>query len=318
MSSATPNKPSFFRRLMLAIAFFIAFIVVGCIILLVLQNTVWNPSFASLKKLHNSTFSKITNNADEVMVVFADNTHALVTDNILDNRRLFLVDLVADERTEIELPAGRKLNFSEFIYGGDVAYAIYSNKDFEPVAFRVTRSGQITELPVIEYLITSTSMEPPPPPALEEAQQRGDLVGLTALEKELCSGNDQSSLVVERRLTMYYVNDNVMVYTNLAEPFLSLLGQRSFPTISDNCDRHIALSYKSYRVEVERTPVQDYSRNSAFDARFQTLKLYRGNELLETLSFSHPNDFYFRSVFVGDRLYLVGANVSYVELSQFN
>jgi hypothetical protein len=315
MSIATPRQPSLLRRLMFGIAFFIAFVVIGCIILLVLQNTVWNTTNASLQVLHKSTFSNITNNADEVTMLFADGTHVLVADNIWRNRRLYLVDLVTARRTEISLPTSQQLNMREFVYGGDVVYAIYSDEDFKPVAFRITTSGQIAELPVIEYFSRYLGQEPPRSVALEEARERGDLVGLTALEKELCSmnGADEATVKVERQIVSYFVNDRVVINSSL-EAMQGFLQQTRFPTISNSCTMHLAPTTAGYRVEVERTPVQDVSRASALDARFTSVALYRGAALVETLTFSHPNDFYFRTAFVGDRLYLLGANVSYIEL----
>src|SRR5688500_8511555 len=139
----TLSKPTFVRYIVLGVALLAILGLVACVVLIIAQNTLGKSDgpFA-LKTLHHSTFSRVKDSADETAMLFADGTHALVADDIWSNKRLYLVDLAAAKRTELDLPATTSLNLNQLIYGGDAVYALYVGQDGDATTvYRVTPDG---------------------------------------------------------------------------------------------------------------------------------------------------------------------------------
>jgi hypothetical protein len=310
------SKSAFARALVIGAALLGVLGTGGCVVLLVLQNTLWSANPFSLNVLHSSTFSHVKNSADETAMLFADRTHALVADNIWKNRQLYLVDLVTATRKELNLPAGRLRNLQHLIYGGDVIYALYTEPEqAKTVAYRVSPDGAIVELTVLEYISRVIGQEPPEAARVQEALESGALGGLRTLEKQLCAWDATSGRYIDQgtRRVQYFANERHLVVSNV-DAMNTTLRQASAALISDSCALRMMHGHQRYRLELTRTEATESGLDSALDARISAANLYRDGQLVHTYTFKEPRNPYYSATWVDNRLYFVGADVSYLNL----
>lgn len=273
-----------------------------------------NGSFATL---HRSTFSRMVNNAEQTAVLFAGGTRALVADNIWDNRRLFLVDLEAGSRSELDLPRQGGLNLSRLLYGDDTAYALYQGEDDRLRVFQISADGALAELAVLDYATVMVGREPPDAAAVEAALAGGELSGLRGMEKERCAWDGAAGSYVTAAVERlrHFANNGYLVLSNDAA-ISARLEQFSGPLVRDSCVMRLPSEHGRYRLELARTDAGMGGGTSALDGRIETATLLRDGEAVQTFSFTRPDAWYYHTAWVGNRLYFVGASVRSLDLDQ--
>ena len=95
---------------------------------------------------------------------------------------------------------------------------------------------------------------------------------------------------------------------------IATLEQRSSQTVTDSCKLRATPRNQRYSLELTRTLIEGGALDSALDARITEARLYRDGQLLHTYTFAQPHEFYYWATWVDNRLYFVGASVSYIDL----
>jgi hypothetical protein len=265
---------------------------------------------AGLHILHRSTFDHLSEDGNGIAMLFGDGRKAVVADNIWKNRRLFLVDLAAG--SERELPLDRTdLSLHRFVYADDEILAIFTDQNRDTVVYRISAEGELR--PFEQYREGIILMQGSQPS--EDVQNlfaAGELENLTNLQEEVCEF-DGSSYDTDHVLTEFFYNERTIVYVNV-DDLKALLRPNTTRTVVNRCIDH--LTERDAPVEISLTH-RDNVNTGASDLDTPILKaeIRRDGALLKSLSFD-PQYLYFYVVPVGERLYFVGNNVSYLELDE--
>lgn len=265
---------------------------------------------AGLNILHRSTFDHLSEDGNNIAMLFGDGRKAVVADNIWENRRLFLVDLAAG--TERELPLDRAdLSLDRFVYADDEILAIFTDKQRKTVIYRISAEGDLR--PFEQYREGIITMEGTQPSGdVQELFDAGELENLTNLQKEICeltAGSYSTDLV----RTEFFYNERTIVYVNVEE-LKALLRPNTTRTVVNRCANH--LTERDAPVEIKLTRRNNVNtRYSDLDTPIVTAEVRRDGAPAKTLTFT-SGELYFYAVAVGERLYFIGNNVAYLELGE--
>jgi hypothetical protein len=265
---------------------------------------------AGLHILHSSTFDHLSEDGTNIAMLFGDGRTALVADNIWKNRRLFLVDLAASATRELPLDRD-DLSLSHFVYADQDILAIFYDHDLHDVIYRVSANGTLRRFD--QYHEAGVVMQGKTPDVdVQGLLDAGELDGLINVQEEICEF-DGSGYSTELGLVEYFYNDHTIVSSNVEE-IKALLRGKSGRTVVDRCDRH--RTERDAAVEIKLTRQENFNtRASDLDTLILKAEIWRNGALLKTLDFT-PGELYFYVVPVGERLYFIGNNISYLELSE--
>ncbi|MBA3533417.1 MAG: hypothetical protein H0T73_15980 [Ardenticatenales bacterium] len=270
----------------------------------------------ALQTLHRSTFDRLQDEAAATAMVFADETRALIAEDLFKNRRLFLVNLEAGAVSEVQLPDSKPLVIEELIYGGEAIYARFRGESLNDILYyRVDSDGGLHSLTFVEYITHRTTEEPTSADMITPLLLEGKLEELTELQEEICKADPVTGQMKSSGLGLvhHFVNDDYIVRSNIST-MKETLRSHSVRTISDDCSRASDDLPGDFRLELSRSEAHSQPYQSELKSRIINARLYRNEQLLHEYQLGTGLDFYFWVVPVGNRLYFVGNNVKYLDL----
>lgn len=258
--------------------------------------------------LHPSTLRETVNAADQLSALFPDGQRALITQGIFEIQRLFLVDLAAGRVTPIPLPS--KQTFDDFAVVPEGVLLFTRTGPQEPRVALVTPAGELRALELIEVWLGQIGNYAPIEGAatrMNELLAAGELEGLTEIREIAVEGGDARPVG--------FLNDRYYIAINFANE-RDLPTLRAHATESYTRDRATLAepSYPGLRFEVTRSPFVDMA-GSSDNRNITRVEIYRDEALVKRVELPLSSGFYHRAVVIGDRLYLIGEGVLYVELA---
>jgi hypothetical protein len=250
-------------------------------------------------------------------MVFDAGRKAVVADNAWENRRLFLVDLESGRVTPVDLPDPGRLAINRFVYGGECAYALFSDPGSDrSTVFRLDRSGGLTPLKYHSRVTLYTDDRPAPgADDLEALVAEGSLAGLTELRKTVCRADPATGALADagEDRVHFFVNDHTFVETNIASEVERLRGLIVGEVVDDAGYRSVA-PFGDWAIRVDRAP-GGAAHESDADGRVRGVTVSRNGREVAVYQAGSDNELFYWVCRVDHRLYLVGSSVRYFDLN---
>lgn len=260
-----------------------------------------------IQTLHASTLTKVMIEKYVLGALFLDGEHALLTSSLFETDRLFLVDLRAGRVQTLTIPKMNPFMFMP-VHNG-IIVTPGSGKTGEK-ALWVSSTGETKLLEVVDVVVTQMGNDAPRKSGqerFEELRRAGELTNLTDWQ----AIDIQSSRPGPTPRAFY--NDRLFIAVNyVSEPELSILRGLKVGTFTHDYRPVVDPVIPGLDVEVQRQEFYYYAGTND-NRRIQSITLRRGGQIVKKLDLK---GIYFDAPVIGNRLYLIGDGVRYLELGK--
>lgn len=262
--------------------------------------------------VHASTFKSLTSNSNQIAMLFANNTKALIASDLGDAEKLFLVDLTNNTKKTIDIPTNPRLFLSSMLYAGDEVllwFRIRSEVD-KDVAYVVNANGDMQQRQTYNFIHKTTADVIDIEPFLNEQNPQN----LVNLREDICKFDNGSYNVTQTSIVEYFYNDQIAIKTN-GDEVKAPLQARSVDTALDACERRtLETTANGYEIAVKRG-VSGQSYESDLIQKIVSVEIKRNGQSIKTFDFNNNRaDYYFYVVPSGNRVYFVGDSVKYFDV----
>lgn len=309
---ARPNPKGRSRAVIGLVLFgvFLCFaLTICCAVVVVIRSGRNVENVEGVETLHRSPLSHITNDKLTMAAPFPGGRHYLLTSSIFAIDRLFLVDL---EEGTVETIRVKKTKFFRFVPIDDgvlVDTGSGTEGKSDPPILLVTVDGAVRYL---EQIDINVGMQDNYDRIVDEAARVSKLLEAGELDnlKEIRVISIEREGLSAPRLTAF-MNDRYFISINEAnerdQPRL-----RAHATASYTVDNSWLPTpeHPDLEFQIERRPFHLFA-GTTDNRSISEVRIYRGDDLVGEYKLKL---LYFYALVVGDRLYLVGDSVRYVEL----
>lgn len=291
---------------LLSLCCLLLFFVMGC-----RGSTVATRGGGALKSLHTSRLDAVTNDARRHVGLFPDGEHVVVADSLFTIKRLYLIDLVAGEVTELSVGKRPFVAFGTVPDGVVVESALATAREGE--VLWLSPSGEMRPLIFLDLTPQSAGDVA----SVQGAEARfatllaeGQVEGLTRIETLLV--NTEGPFPAEQVVMSYFINEHVYIaikgYAGHERPELE---ERITDYYLRDEQTVVEPSYPGLTIQVAREPSRG-AVGPGDDRRIREIVITQGDQ--EHRFAFDQDDYYYHTLVIEDRLYIIGSSVLYIEL----